>query len=99
MKGLPLVFNRHKSAGLNATYHFTFTGAEEYAGTVVIRDKHMDVQQGHIGKADLHVTADTHTWLKFLAKERNIAWAIIRRKIRLKGSPKLLLAFGRCFPS
>jgi hypothetical protein len=26
-------------------------------------------------------------------------WALLRRRIRIKGSPRLLLAFGRCFPS
>ncbi len=26
-------------------------------------------------------------------------WAVLRRKIRLKGDPRLLRAFGRCFPS
>ena len=25
--------------------------------------------------------------------------ALLRRRIRIKGSPKLLVAFGRCFPS
>ena len=37
--------------------------------------------------------------LGFLAKERNLVWALMRRKIRIKGSPRLLLAFGKCFPS
>jgi hypothetical protein len=47
----------------------------------------------------LHVTADTETWLGFLAKERSLLWAILRRKIRIKGSPRLLVAFGKCFPT
>ena len=55
--------------------------------------------EGHSGKADLQVTADSRAWLGFLAKERNLAWALLRRKIRLRGSPRLLLAFGKCFPS
>ena len=50
-------------------------------------------------KADLHVTADSETWLGFLAKERSLLWALLRRRIRIKGSPKLLMAFGKCFPS
>src|SRR4029079_11831046 len=50
-------------------------------------------------KADLRLTADTETWLRFLRKEANLVWALLRRKIRIKGSPKLLLAFGKCFPS
>jgi NAD-dependent dihydropyrimidine dehydrogenase PreA subunit len=96
--GLPRVFQPGKSAGLNATYHFTFTGDETREATVVIRDKRITVEDGHHGKPDLHVGADTGTWLGFLAKEKSIVWALIRRKIRLKGLPRLLLAFGRCFP-
>ena len=66
---------------------------------MIIRDETVDVKEGHVGNADLQVTADSRTWLGFLAKERNLVWALIRRKIRLKGSPRFLLAFGKCFPS
>ena len=86
-------------AGIAATYHFTFTGDEDRKATVIIRDETVDVKEGHVGNADLQVTADSRTWLGFLAKERNLLWALVRRKIRLKGSPRLLLAFGKCFPS
>jgi alkyl sulfatase BDS1-like metallo-beta-lactamase superfamily hydrolase len=99
LEGLPHVFQRHQAEGLDATYHFTFTGQEECKATVVIRNKMLQVSDGHTGNADLHVVADTHTWLGFLAKEKSIVWALLRRKIRIKGSPRLLLAFGRCFPS
>jgi len=54
---------------------------------------------GHQGKADLRVTADSDTWLRVLRKETSLPWALLRRRVRLKGSPRLLLAFGRCFPS
>ncbi|MCH7979432.1 MAG: SCP2 sterol-binding domain-containing protein [Acidobacteria bacterium] len=99
LSGLRLVFERNQSEGLNATYHFTFTGEEEHKATVTIRNKTLTVQDGHAGAPDLRVTADSRTWLRFLAKEENIVWALLRRKIRLRGSPRLLLAFGRCFPS
>ena len=52
-----------------------------------------------MGPADLHVRADSRTWLGFLAKERSLVWVLVRRTIRLKGSPRLLRAFGQCFPS
>ncbi len=97
--GLPRVFQRHQSEGLDVTYHFTFTGEESRQATVVIRDKTIQVQDGHAGIADIRIIADSRTWLRFLAKEENILWALLRRKIRIKGSPRLLLAFGRCFPS
>jgi putative sterol carrier protein len=64
----------------------------------VIRGKKIEVRDGHAGTPDLRVTADSKTWLGFLAKERSLIWALIRRKIRIKGSPKRLIAFGKCFP-
>jgi ferredoxin len=96
---LPHLFQRHASAGLDATYHFTFTGDEPSEATVVIRDERIRVDPGHAGRPDLHVRADSRTWLGFLARERSLVWALLRRRIVLKGSPRLLLAFGRCFPS
>jgi putative sterol carrier protein len=84
---------------LNAVYHFTFTGSESCHATVRIQNKILQVQDGHVGKANLSVTADSQTWLRFLAKEQNLIWALLRGKIRIKGSPKLLQAFGKCFPA
>jgi Fe-S-cluster-containing hydrogenase component 2 len=98
-RGLPLVFQPNRSAGLNATYHFTFSGREVGELTVVIQDKRVTVSPGHVGESDLHVSADSDTWFGFLAQEKNLAWALLRRKIRLKGSPRLLIAFGKCFPT
>lgn len=99
LRNLPLVFQRNHSAGLNAIYHFDFYGSENIKASVVIKDKKIEVKEGHAGNANLKVTADSATWLKFMAKEKNIFLAILTRKIKVKGSPKLLLAFGKCFPS
>jgi ferredoxin len=99
LRSLPIVFQRDQSEGMDSTYHFTFTGAEECSGTVVIRDKGIEVTEGHVGTPDLHVTADSQTWVAFLAKEKNLLWALLGRKIRIKGSPRLMKDFARCFPS
>ena len=66
---------------------------------MTIRDKTLDVQSGLIGAADCEVTADAATWLGFLRKEKSIVWAIVRRKVRVKGKLSLLSAFGKCFPT
>jgi ferredoxin len=95
---LPHLFQRHQSEGLNSTYHFVFTGDETAEATITIRDKTIRVERGLIGQANLRIQADSKTWLGFLAKDRSLVWALIRRKIILKGSPRLLLRFGRCFP-
>ncbi len=94
-----LVFQRHQAEGLAATYHFSFTGQEPTEATIVIRNKTIRVENGHLGLPDLRVTADSQWWLGFLRKERSLVWALLRRKIRLEGSPRLLVAFGRCFPT
>ena len=96
---LPHIFQRHASEGLDATYHFTFTGEEPAEATIVIRGGRIEVEGGHAGTPNLRITADSRTWLGFLAKERSLVWALLRGKIRLKGSPRLLATFGRCFPS
>jgi ferredoxin len=99
LESMPHLFQRHRSERLAATYHFTFTGEEPAQATVVIRDQTIRVEEEHVGQPDLQITADSQTWLGFLRKERGLIWALMRRKIRLKGSPWLLVAFGRCFPS
>lgn len=99
LRGLHFAFQRGKSEGVNATYHFTFTGQEQVKATVVIRDKTLQVSDGHTGVPDFRLTADTQTWLRFLRKEVNLVWALLSRKIRIHGSPRLLLSFSRCFPS
>ncbi len=76
-----------------------FTGDEERKATIVRWDKSLRVEREPIGEADLRITADSSPWLGFLAKERSLVWAFLRRKIGLRGSPRLLLAFGKCFPS
>ncbi len=98
LAGAPLVFQSGKSAGLRAVYHFTFTGDEHRTATIVVADRRLTVEDGHVGRADLHVTADAKTWVGFLRKEKNIVWALVGRKVRLKGPLKLLVAFGKCFP-
>jgi ferredoxin len=98
LESLPIAFQPNQSEGLDASYHFTFTGDENLEGTVLIRDKSIEVKEGLMGHPDLHVTADSRVWLDFLAREKNLIWALLTRKIRFKGPPKLMKAFAGCFP-
>lgn len=99
LSGILHTFQRGQSEGLNATFHFTFTGKENRMATVIIRDRTIQVAEGHEGLPDLRLIADSETWLGFLAKERSLLWSMLRRKIRIKGAARLLVAFGKCFPS
>jgi len=96
---MPHLFQRGQSKGLEATYHFTFTGQEPCETTITIRDQKIEVEEGHVGKAQLKVTADSETWLRFLKREVSLAWALLSLRIRMKGSPLWLVKFGKCFPS
>lgn len=95
---MPYVFQPNQSRGLDATFHFVFTGAEQREATVVIKKRTIDVKDGLLGKPNIRVTADAKTWLHFLAGEKSLPLALLRRKVKIKGDPRLLLAFGRCFP-
>jgi ferredoxin len=96
---MQLSFQRQRSEGLSATYHFTFTGQEPARATVTVRNRTLRVEDGHVGTADLSVIADSRTWVGFLRKERSLVWALLTRKIRLRGPARLLIAFGKCFAS
>ncbi|MFO0892900.1 MAG: SCP2 sterol-binding domain-containing protein [Isosphaeraceae bacterium] len=98
LRAAPHVFQPGRSAGLNATYHFSFTGAESRRATIEVRDGTIRVREGHEGQPDLCVAADSETWTGFLRKEKSIVWALMRRKVRLKGPLRLLVRFGACFP-
>lgn len=99
LDGLPLVFQRGMAKGLDATYHFVFTGAEQIQATIRIKDRTVAVQRGLEGQADISVTADTHAWFAFVYKERGLLGMLATRKLKIKGPPRLLTAFGRCFPN
>jgi putative sterol carrier protein len=82
---------------VQVTYHFTFTGSEQRTATVSIADEDVRVMDGHVGKRNVHISADSRTWVRFLAKETSLFWSIVSRKIRDKGNPGWMLVFKRCF--
>ena len=99
LSGMPLTFQRHAAGKLDATYHFFFTGNEPTEATVTIRADKLTVEKGLLGEPNIKVIADSETWLGFLAGERNLLWSLLTRRVWLRGNPKWLLAFKRCFPS
>ncbi len=94
---IPIAFQRNKSEGLDATYHFTFTGEERVSATVTIMNKTVMVKKGHEGIADIHIKADSRAWLRVLHKDSAMLKEIVLRNIRVKGPIRLLKAFGNCF--
>lgn len=100
-RGLRLTFQSVPAAGLAATYHFLLHeagGGTPVEITADIREQKLSVRDGLHGIADITVRADAETWLRFVRGETNIVGGLLRRKIRIHGPIRLLLAFGRCFP-
>lgn len=99
IQGMRIGFQREAAGSLRAVFHFVFCGQESGSYTVTISDQRLLVEPGLQGHADLRVTADTASWLKFLRRETSIVKEILLRRIRVKGPLKLLRSFGQCFPS
>ena len=90
---MPFVFQPNQSRGLDAIFHFPFTGAEQREATITIKNRTIDIQDGLIGKADLRVTADAKTWLGFLAGEKSLPLALITTKDPHQGKPAAAARF------
>jgi ferredoxin len=97
--GMRHAFQPGKAKGVNAVYHFRFTGAETRDATVTIRDSRLTVAEGLSGKPDITVRADARGWVRFLAKEVSLLRLLATGGLRITGKPSLLVAFGKCFPS
>lgn len=101
LRSIAWLFQRGRSAGLDATYHFVFRGSESVDATVVVRDRRIDVQAGHHGTADVTITADSTAWVRFVRREWPLARLLLTRALRIRpllGGARLLAAFSRCFP-
>ena len=53
------------------------TGKETMEATVKISGGTIKVENGLNGVSNLHVRADSETWLGFLAKEKNLMWSLL----------------------
>jgi Fe-S-cluster-containing dehydrogenase component len=91
-------FQPGQSKGLSARYHFRFTGDQPGEATVIIQDSRITVHDSIVGDCDLRVTADSAAWLRLLRKEATAFWLLLTFQIRVWGDPRLLAAFGKCFP-
>ncbi len=98
LRGLTLFFQQTQAKDLNATYHFTFTGKEVVESTVIIKNQQLRIEKGLVEQPTIRIIADSEVWLRFLHKDYTMFWALLRRKIKIKGHPKWLLAFQKCFP-
>jgi ferredoxin len=97
--GLPLLFQRRPAAGLNAVYHMSFTGDEVRDVTITIREQQLDIREGLHDQPDLRLRADARTWLSYLGGQRRLLPAVLTGGVRVRGDPRLLAQFARCFPS
>ncbi|WP_294540536.1 SCP2 sterol-binding domain-containing protein [uncultured Rhodoblastus sp.] len=98
LAGAPLSFQPGKAGRLDAVYHFVFTGPQACEATMTIRKGRLEVWDGLHGQANLKITADGRSWVRFVNKETSLFRVLIARAVKLKGPPQLLASFGKCFP-
>ncbi|RYX98550.1 4Fe-4S ferredoxin, partial [bacterium] len=70
--GTTLAFQPMQSKGLEAIYHFSFTGKETIDATLIIKDQKLTVEKGLVGIPNLKITADSQSWINFLGKRLNL---------------------------
>jgi predicted lipid carrier protein YhbT len=99
LDGLRLTFQRQKAAhlGVDARWHFRFYGDERLEATVDIHGGELTVRRSLEDEPDVTVEADAATWVGYLRGERSLLWAILMRRIRIRGPKRLMGLFARCF--
>ncbi len=95
--GTQISFQRKQADGLDATYHFTFTGEEATQQTFVVKDKTLSIEEGLVGTADIEIEIDGEDWIDLLNQRLNPVWAVITRRLKIKGDRNLLFRFQKCF--
>ena len=95
--GLSLVFQRRRSKDFRATYHFSFTGEQSAEATVVIDNGILKVSRTLDGEPDVSVRVDGQLWLDLLAGRGSMVWAVLTRRLRVKGPLSLLKRFSAVF--
>ncbi len=96
LHGIQIAFNREKADDVNLTLQFIFTGKETRTAWVRIVDRKITVKPDHQDTADLTVTADTATWLRIVNRETHPVWALLIRRLKVRGRPWLLTRFQNC---
>lgn len=94
---LPHAFQRHKAAGLSATFHFTFSGREPGQRTIIIEAGKIALAEGHHGTPSVRVHVDSATWVKISNRQMGVVRALATRKLRVRGDLRLLQKFAVCF--
>ena len=96
LNGVQVIFNPEKAKGVSLNLHFQFSGEDESSATIQIKDKQVQVMDGHKGKPSLKVQADARTWLKLVNEEISTFKAILSGKLKVKGNPLLMNQFKSC---
>ena len=98
LEALHVVFQPGKAEGVQATYHFVFSGADPVSGTVRIDGRELTVSPGLEGQPDLTVAARGEDWVSVLGGDLHPVWAVVSGKMKLKGKKAKMKDFMRCFP-
>ncbi len=98
-EALPWLFQRGQAKGLDCVYHFTIKGERAHLATITISDQRLKVEANHVGKAKVRLIASEAAWIGFVRGERSLIRGLLTFGIIVIGDPRLLLRFGKCFPS
>lgn len=93
--GVELAFNPLAAEGVKMRAQFEFYGKESKRVTFDIAEGKVEIIEGHEGKADLSVKADSETWVAFLNEQVALPKALFSGKIKVS-NPLLMKKFKEC---
>jgi Fe-S-cluster-containing hydrogenase component 2 len=96
VRAVPLIFQRGRAQGMNATLRFQFTGSERFTATIRVADGRPAIVDGDAGPADVVVEADAGVWVEIAAGKQHPLWAVLRGRLRLRGDRRLFQRFMSC---
>lgn len=98
IRSLSLAFQPGRAIDVNSCFHFIFSGNEPFEATVVVAGSSLDVREELWGTADLTIMSRDVDWISILHGELNPVWAVVTRKLKLKGNKSLMKDFMSCIP-
>jgi ferredoxin len=99
MRWMPHYFRPGEARGLAFTTHYRLDGPGGGAWTMRIAGQRCEVRPGEHGTADLTVAMPATLLLAIHRGEASAVWALLTRRIRLRGRRRLFLLFPRLFPT
>ncbi|MFQ6019349.1 MAG: DinB family protein [Dehalococcoidia bacterium] len=94
---VPLAYWPERGGNLQATFLFSMQGKGGGQWTLQVADGQCRSHEGAPERADVEVRVTPADWISVFTKDLNPFWALITRRMRVRGKLRLMMGFDRLF--